>query len=43
MEASVVNFGLTGIVGMIYIGNHEKLPLTKYISCGPHGFRVQDY
>ena len=28
-----------GLTGRIYIGDHLTLLHTKYISCGPHGFR----
>ena len=28
-----------GLIGNIYIGGHKILLHTKYISCGPHGFR----
>ena len=31
-----------GMVGRIYVGDHQKLLHTKYISCGPHGFREED-
>ena len=30
-----------GMVGRIYVGNHSTLLHTKYISCGPHGFREE--
>ena len=32
-------FGPRGLIGRIYLGDHETLLHTKYISCGPHGFR----
>ena len=30
-----------GLIGRIYVGDHKPLlyTFTKYISCGPHGFR----
>ena len=28
-----------GLIGRIYVGDHKTLLHTKYISCGPHGFR----
>ena len=28
-----------GIVGTIYVADHQTLLYTKYISCGPHGYR----
>ena len=27
------------LIGRIYVGDHQTLLDTKYISCGPHGFR----
>ena len=32
-----------GLIGRIYIGDHKTLLHTKYISSGPHGFRVEDF
>ena len=32
-----------GMVGRIYVGDHLKLLHTKYLSCGPHGFREEDF
>ena len=31
------------LIGRIYIGDHYTLLHTKYISCGPHGFREEDF
>ena len=28
------------MIGRIYIGDHYKLLHTKYISCGPYGFKL---
>ena len=28
-----------GLIGRIYVGDHNTLLHTQYISCGPHGFR----
>ena len=28
-----------GLIGRIYVGDHNTLLHTEYISCGPHGFR----
>ena len=28
-----------GLIGRIYVGDHLTLLHTKYVSCGPHGFR----
>ena len=33
-------FGPQGLDWQIYVGDHFTLLHTKYISCGPHGFRV---
>ena len=32
-----------GLIGRIYVGDHLTLLHTKYISCGPHGFREEDF
>ena len=32
-----------GLTGRIYVGDHLTLLHTKYISCGPHGFREEDF
>ena len=32
-----------GLIGRIYVGHHKALLHTKYISCGPHGFREEDF
>ena len=32
-----------GLIGRIYVGDHYTLLLTQYISCGPHGFREEDF
>ena len=32
-----------GLIGRIYVGDHYTLLHIKYISCGPHGFREEDY
>ena len=32
-----------GLIGRIYVGDHKTLLYTKYISCGPRGFRVEDF
>ena len=32
-----------GLIGMIYVGDHYTLLHTQYISCGPHGFREEDF
>ena len=29
--------------GRIYVGNHLTLLYTKYISCGPHGFKEEEF
>ena len=32
-----------GLIGRIYVGDHNTLLHTEYISSGPHGFRVEDF
>ena len=32
-----------GLIGRIYVVDHYTLLHTKYISCGPHGFREKDF
>ena len=32
-----------GLIGRIYVGDHYTLQHTKYISCGPHDFREEDF
>ena len=32
-----------GLSGRIYVGDHYTLLHTQYISCGPHGFREEDF
>ena len=32
-----------GLIGRIYVGDHQTLLYTKYISSGPHGFREEDF
>ena len=39
----VASFGPRGLIGRIYVGDHQTLLHTKYVSCGPHGFREDDF
>ena len=32
-----------GLISRIYVGDHLTLLHTKYISCGPHGIREEDF
>ena len=32
-----------GLIGRTYVGDHYILLHTQYISCGPHGFREEDF
>ena len=32
-----------GLVSRIYVGDHLTLLYTKYISCGPKGFKEDDF
>ena len=38
----MANFDVRGMVGRIYVGKHETLLQTKYISYWLHGFRKED-
>ena len=29
--------------GMIYVGDHQTLLYTKYTSCGPYGYGIEDF
>ena len=33
------SFDPRDLIGRIYVGAHQPFLHTKYISCGPHGFR----
>ena len=39
----MASLGPRGLTGRIYVGDHKILLHTKYISCGPHGFREEDF
>ena len=39
----LVNLEPRGMVGMIYVGDHQTLLYTKYISCGPYGYGIEDF
>ena len=39
---SMASLDPMGLIGTIYVGDHQTLLHTKYISCGPHGFREED-
>ena len=32
-----------GMVSKIYVGYHQTLLYTKYISCGPYGYGIDDF
>ena len=32
-----------GLIGKIYVGDHNTLLHTQYVSDGPHGFREEDF
>ena len=40
---SLINLEPRGMVGMIYVGDHQTLLYTKYISCGPNGYGLEDF
>ena len=39
----VAKFDPRGMIGTIYVEDHKPLPRTKYQSCGPCGFREEDF
>ena len=39
----VASLGLRGLIGRIYVGDHLTMLHTTYVSCGPHGFREEDF
>ena len=39
----VAKFDPRGMAGTIYVEDHWPLPHTKYQSCGPCGFREEDF
>ena len=39
----LVNLEPRGMVGMIYVGDHQTLLYTKYIRCGPYGYGIEDF
>ena len=38
----MANLDPRGMVGRIYVGDHQTLLHTEYLSCGPHSFREKD-
>ena len=39
----VDSLGPWSLIGRIYVGDHKTLLHTKYVSCGPYGFRERDF
>ena len=39
LRVYVANLDSRGMVGTIYVEDHQILLYTKYISCGPHSYR----
>ena len=39
----LVNLDPRGMVGMIHVGDHQTLLYTKYISCGPYDYGIEDF
>ena len=37
-----VNLVPRGMVGMMYVGDHQSLLYTKFINCGPYGNGIKD-
>ena len=40
---SMASLDPRGLIGRINVGDHYTLQHTKYKSCGPHGFRQEDF
>ena len=39
----MASLDLRVLICRIYVGDHKTLLHPKYISCGPHGFREEDF
>ena len=39
----MASLGPRGLIGRIFVGDYLMLSHTKYVSCGPHGFREEDF
>ena len=39
----MASFCPRGLVGTVYVGDHKTLLHTKYVCCGPHGFREESF
>ena len=39
----LANLEPRGMVCMIYVRDHQALLHTKYISCGPYGYGIEDF
>ena len=39
----LANLELRGIVGMIYVGDHQTLVYTNFTSCVPYGYGIEDF
>ena len=39
----VASLNPRGLIGRIHVYDHYTLLHTKYISCGPHGFKEKDF
>ena len=39
----MVSLGPRGLIGRIYVRDHYTLLHTKYIRCGPYGFRKEEF
>ena len=42
-RVGVANLDPSGMVGRIYLGDHQTLLHTKSVGSGPHGFREEDF
>ena len=38
----LTNLEPRSMVGIIYVGDHQTLLSTKYISCRPYGYGIED-
>ena len=43
MEAKDPEGLARGMVGMIYVGDHQTLLYSLYTCCGPYGYGIEDF
>ena len=39
----LANLEPRGMVGMLYVGDHQALLYTKYLGYGPYGYEIEDF